>query len=229
MKSTTRPKFNKIIITVSVLLFIIFLAVVGWRLSEANLVGLKPPKYDEVLSPKVSAYLASRASGIYHSGTYDSYGNLLHGPSENYCDAEIYGHDENYIYALATCHEYSWFYHYRSALDDEDTIIITREVSRGTSWSSHVRLRYSPGTDFEITGYDQPREGSLYHDDLMRMFAPVLTPLGDTTYGPSNTNVSQELREKFRSEHGNDPYPEKIDRVYASRNPKIIIGGEVED
>lgn len=229
MKTIFRPKANKILAIASMFIVALFLVIVAWRLSHAHLMGLKDPQYDEVLSPKVSAYLASRTSGIYHNGAYDSYGNLLHSPSENYCDARIYGHDENYIYALATCHEYSWFYHYRSAPNDENAIIITRTASQGTVWSSHVRLRYAPGTDFKITGYDQPHEGTAYYDDLMKMFAPVLTPLGKATPSPSNTNIPQELRERFRSEHTNDPYPDKIDRIYTSRNPKIIIGREVED
>lgn len=230
MEVTDKPKANKIIIFVSLFALVAVVVIAGWRLySQSRLLGLRPPKYDEVLSPKVSAYLASHTSGVANNGAYDSYGNSLHSPSENYCGAEIYGYDENYIYSLATCHEYSWFYHYNSLPGDENTIRITRSVSRGTSWSSHVRLSYKPGTDFEITGYKQPREGTAYHEDLMEMFAPVLVPLGSFEPSPSTGQVAQELRERFREEHADDPYPDKIDRIYASRNPKIIIGGEVED
>lgn len=141
----TKSKANRIIILVSLLASVAVVIVAGWRLcSQSHLMGLKPPKYDETLSPKVSAYFASHTPGIYHNGTYDSYGNLLHGPSENYCDAEI-------------------------------------------------------------------------------------VPLGSFEPSPSTGQTTQELQERFREEHADDPYPDKIDRIYASRNPKIIIGGEVED
>lgn len=107
----TKPRFNKIIITISVILSVMVLVIACWRLAtEPHRLYLRTPVYDEVLSPKVCAYFASDASE--HKGSYDSYGNLLYGPTEIYCDAAIYGHDENYIYALVTRNGYMWFYHY---------------------------------------------------------------------------------------------------------------------
>lgn len=222
----TKPSPNQVIIATSIILSVMVLAIACWRLAiESHRLYLRTPVYDEVLSPKVCAYFDGDASE--RKGSYDSYGNLLYGPTETYCNAAIYGHDENYIYALVTRNGFMWFYHYQTLPGDENTIRITRSVARGMSWSSHIRLRYQPGTDFKIIGYDQPSAGALYYEELTKMFATMMVPAGEADLGKKRE--PQDLRKKFRSEHADDPYPDKIERIYTSRNPKIIIGGEVED
>lgn len=202
----------------------LILTILGWQMSIRTRTKPRTAVYDAALSPQVSTYLSEHVRGVMSNDGYDSYGNLLTGQTGNYCDARIYGYDEQYIYAHATCQEYGWFYHYNTLLDDKNTIRITRSAQRGTGWSSPVRLSYDKTrTDFNITGYEQPRDGSLYVEDIKRLFAPM----GEINYF-ADRGVSDRLLRQFRDEHGDDPYPDKIDRIYASRNPKIIIGVEVE-
>lgn len=213
----TKSKSKKVVIIVVILISIVIVVALGWwLLVKMHVLGVRLPVYDEVLSPKVSKYLASQPRyGVSNPQVNRYY---------NYCGALIYGHDKEYIYSYMVCQEYGWFYHYND-VPGENAVKVTRSASRGTGWSSHLRLRYRPGTDFEIIGYDEPRNGSYYYEDVKKMFAPMGEIGVDQE---ASQEVADQLLERFRSEHADDPYPDKIESIYMHRNPKIIIGGEVE-
>lgn len=214
---------------VGALTLCIFVAVVCWCIAmRPRERDTKLPAYDETLSPKVSAYLTVNMGNVLGAGTYDVFGNLLISHVENYCDVLIYGHDEQYIYSYATCQEYGWSYRYDAEPDMSNTVRITRSVVRGTGWSTHVRLAYTPGTDFEITSYDSPRSGRTYYEDLGQMFAPM-----GMVGRHDDPEVFDRLLERFRYDHTDDPYPDKIEKVTVKidlfENPQVVIGGEVEE
>ncbi len=220
----SRPNIN-LKTRILVLSLIVLAVTVGISLQFFNHVlstDLNFPKYDAKLSPKVSAYLAEHAPRTMKSDNYDSNGNLLSGQADNYCDAMIHGYDQEYIYAFVSCQEYGWFYHYNRSMNAANTIEITRSLQEGTSWSSHVRLKYKLGTDFEIVNYDQPRGGDAYHKDLAKMFAPI-GKLGEHDESESRKKTQAE----FYEAHKSDPYPDQINEMYGIKNPKIVISGEV--
>lgn len=205
-----------------VIMLITFAIVMIWQtISTTQSSDRKFPVYDDRLSPIVSEYLISRSRGILSSDLYDSYGNLLQGQAENYCDVGIFGYDNKYIYSMVTCQEYGWKYNYNSINDEENTIKITRSLQRGTGWSAHVRLEYKEGTNFEIIDYVEPHGGTTYGQDLDAMFAPM-----GNIGSRDEQAIFESIQERFLQDHSNDPYPDKIERIYGLSNPKIVIGDE---
>ncbi len=171
------------------------------------------PVYDEILSPKVNAYIESveQNSGFT---TFINHQYIDH--ANTYCYSFIYGYNEKYVFALATCRQYAWTYRKKSQYDNNGRpllepippIEIIRELCEGRGMSSYIRLSYKPGTDFEFTGYEYPPGlGVNYYKSATEMFQMKnigLPPLEEST------RAFEELEARFHAENDNAPIPANI-------------------
>ncbi len=222
---------NVFLIIVSVLM-VVFIFLMGWREVKYRnvLASINFPVYDEILSPKVDESFQRDYVGVLKSMNESVYGgvprNTFSDQVGSYCTSWIHGYDEQYIYAYVVCGEYAWSYNYSPAYGEDNTIEVSRSLHKWSGWSSHIRLSYEPGTDFEIVGYKQPLGGVAYHKDVERLFSNI----GSLGYPgePTQKTTHEELKARFYQEHGNDPFPEQINEIYEIKNPKVIIVGEVK-
>ena len=156
---------NAFLLIISIVV-VAFIFLMGWREVKYRnvLSSINFPVYDKILSPKVNEYFQRDYVGVLKSmneSVYDGVPrNTFSDQVGNYCTSWIHGYDEQYIYAYAVWGEYAWSSNYSPAYGEDPTIEGSRSLHKWSGWSSHIRLNYEPGTDFEIVGYKQPLGGS---------------------------------------------------------------------
>ena len=215
---------RKSLILVMLLLVALFVVILVWqKYQNAQIPIAKHPVYHEEISPKINEYLVNDFQGILTKPEYDVNGNLTLGQPENYCKALVSDYDDEHIYAYVICQEYAWSYNYK--LMQENTVKITRFAVHGTGWSSHVRFKYRPGTDFEIVGHDSPRGGATYHDDLIKLFGSF-ERIGEPDLG-EREEIYEEILGRFRNRQSS--WPEQNVKFRGVENPKVVIGGEIDE
>lgn len=167
------------------------------------------PTYDEIISPKINAYLESAiqdSSFMVATSSYVDHANT-------YCYNFIYGYNEKYVFAYVTCKQYAWQYHKKPQYDENGKrllepvppIEITRELyDTHGGMSSYIRLSYEPGTNFDFTGYEYPEPGSRYYKSTTEMFQMKNIGLPPSE---ENARAFEELEARFHAENDAAPIP----------------------
>lgn len=219
----TRSVPNTILIVLTLSLSALIAIMGGIRIKISQTPVARRPVYDEEISPKVNEYLTKDFNGISSNPEYDARGNLVRGQSESYCKVLVSDYDEEYIYAYVVCQEYAWSYNYKIVSEMENTVEVTRSLIHGSGHSEHVRLKYQPGTDFEIVDHVSPRGGATYYSDLLDLFGKF-ERIGEPDM-KERREIFEEIKERFRNKH--DDWPERVTKLGELKNPEIIIGGEI--
>lgn len=101
---------------------------------------------------------------------------------DTFCSHLQYGYDKKYVYTWMLCESFNYF---------EDT----GEIEVVSGFSIPTRFRYEADT-WEITNYEQPRDGSLYAETLKQIFPSEIYKIGEAS-NEEITELEYQVKQKF--------------------------------